>query len=35
MIYNKSTYNTFMSEYVTYLPNVIWLFTTNKPFELL
>lgn len=31
MIYNKSTYNTFMSEYVTYLPNVIWLFTTNKP----
>ena len=29
-IYNKATYNSFMSEYVTYLPNVIWLFTTNK-----
>jgi len=31
LVYNKSTYNTFMSEYVTYLPNVIWLFTTNEP----
>lgn len=31
MVYNKSSYNTFMSEYITYLPNVIWLFTTNKP----
>jgi len=31
MIYNKPTYNTFMSEYVTYFPNVIWLFTTNEP----
>jgi len=29
-IYNKATYNSFMSEYVTYLPNVIWIFTTNK-----
>ena len=32
-IYNKATYNSFMSEYVTYLPNVIWLFTTNKKKE--
>lgn len=31
MVYNKSTYNSFMSEYVTYLPNIIWLFTTNEP----
>jgi hypothetical protein len=30
MVYNKQTYNTFMSEYITYLPNVIWLFTTNN-----
>ena len=29
-IYNKATYNSFMSEYVTYLPNIIWIFTTNK-----
>lgn len=29
-VYNKSTYNSFMSEYVTYLPNIIWIFTTNK-----
>ena len=31
MVYNKPTYNSFMSEYVTYLPNVIWLFTTKEP----
>lgn len=31
MVYNKSSYNSFMSEYVTYLPNIIWLFTSNKP----
>lgn len=31
IVYNKSTYNSFMSEYVTYLPNIIWLFTTNEP----
>lgn len=31
VVYNKSTYNSFMSEYATYLPHVIWLFTSNKP----
>jgi hypothetical protein len=31
MVYNKSTYNSFMSEYITYLPHIIWLFTSNKP----
>ena len=30
-IYDKATYNRFMSEYIVYFPNIIWLFTSNKP----
>ena len=32
-IYDKATYNRFMSEYIVYFPNIIWLFTSNKPLK--